>query len=195
MHNQKSNRKVSFTSSVGTGFSFTTTSPLPWHQAVIYATLAASYTKHHLSQTTNQRHRKLIKSSSFTAKRLAFHLILCPCPRLPSTSDSRIRGSCIQTGNISGPKMCNTGVYPVVPCLPTRPLSFLYHNTVLISIFGTKWRKNISVIYIHIYLKVAGSIPAGVIGNFHWNKTSHRTMALGSTQLLTQMSIRNISWG
>jgi len=31
--------------------------------------------------------------------------------------------------------------------------------------------------------------------NFPWHNTSGRTMALGLTQPLTQMSIRNISWG
>jgi hypothetical protein len=39
-----------------------------------------------------------------------------------------------------------------------------------------------------------GSIPDGVIGIFHWHKPSGRTMALGSTQTLTEMSARNISW-
>jgi len=43
--------------------------------------------------------------------------------------------------------------------------------------------------------KVAGSIPDGVIGIFHWHNTSGRTMAVGSTQPLTEMSTRNISWG
>jgi hypothetical protein len=43
--------------------------------------------------------------------------------------------------------------------------------------------------------KVAGSIPDGVTGIFHWHNPSSRTMALGSTQPLTEMSIRNISWG
>ena len=42
---------------------------------------------------------------------------------------------------------------------------------------------------------VAGSIPDGVIGIFHWHNPSGRTMALGSTQPLTEMSTRNISWG
>jgi hypothetical protein len=41
--------------------------------------------------------------------------------------------------------------------------------------------------------KVAGSIPDGVIGIFHWN--SDRSMVLGSTQPLTEMSTRSISWG
>jgi len=43
--------------------------------------------------------------------------------------------------------------------------------------------------------KVAGSIPDGVIGFFHWHNPSGRTMALGLTQPLTEMSTRNISWG
>jgi hypothetical protein len=43
--------------------------------------------------------------------------------------------------------------------------------------------------------KVAGSIPDGVTGIFHWHNPSGRTMALGSTQPLTEMSTRNISWG
>jgi len=44
--------------------------------------------------------------------------------------------------------------------------------------------------------QVAGSIPAGVIGIFHWHKIpSDRTMALGSTQPLTEMTTRGISWG
>jgi hypothetical protein len=43
--------------------------------------------------------------------------------------------------------------------------------------------------------KVAGSIPDGVIGIFHWHNPSDRTMALWSTQPLTEMSTRSISWG
>ena len=43
--------------------------------------------------------------------------------------------------------------------------------------------------------KVAGSNPGGVIGIFHWHNPSGHTMALGSTQPLTEMSTRNISWG
>jgi hypothetical protein len=43
--------------------------------------------------------------------------------------------------------------------------------------------------------KVAGSIPNGAIGIFHWHKPSGRTMALGSTQPLIEMSTRNISCG
>ena len=41
--------------------------------------------------------------------------------------------------------------------------------------------------------KVAGSIPDGVIGIFHLHNPSDRTMTLGSTQPLTEMSTRSIS--
>ena len=43
--------------------------------------------------------------------------------------------------------------------------------------------------------KVAGSIPVGVIAIFHSHNPFGRTMALGSTQPLKEMSSRNISWG
>jgi hypothetical protein len=43
--------------------------------------------------------------------------------------------------------------------------------------------------------KVAGLIPDSVIGIFHWHNPSGCTMALRSTQPLTEMSTRNIPWG
>jgi hypothetical protein len=43
--------------------------------------------------------------------------------------------------------------------------------------------------------KVAGSILDGVIEMFHWHYPSGRTMALGSTQSLTEINTRDISWG
>jgi hypothetical protein len=43
--------------------------------------------------------------------------------------------------------------------------------------------------------KVAGSIPDGVIEIFHWHNPSDRTMDLESTQPVTEMSTRSISWG
>jgi hypothetical protein len=42
--------------------------------------------------------------------------------------------------------------------------------------------------------KVAVSIPHGVTGIFHWRNPSGRSMALGSTHPLTEMSTRNTSW-
>ena len=41
---------------------------------------------------------------------------------------------------------------------------------------------------------VAGSIPDGAIGIFHWYNPSDRSLALGSTQPLTKMSTKNIYW-
>jgi len=43
--------------------------------------------------------------------------------------------------------------------------------------------------------KVAGSNPTGVSGFFIDISPSDRTMALGSTQPLTEISTRSISWG
>jgi hypothetical protein len=43
--------------------------------------------------------------------------------------------------------------------------------------------------------KVAGSIPDAVTGFFHGHNSSGRTMALGSSQPLSEMITRNISWG
>ena len=40
--------------------------------------------------------------------------------------------------------------------------------------------------------KVAGSIPEGVIGIFHWHNPSDSAMVLGPTQPLTEMSTRRI---
>ena len=42
--------------------------------------------------------------------------------------------------------------------------------------------------------KVAGSIPDSATGIFHWHYPSDRTMALGSTQSLTEISTSSISW-
>jgi hypothetical protein len=42
--------------------------------------------------------------------------------------------------------------------------------------------------------KVAGSIPDGVVGIFHLRNTSGRIMTLESTQPLTEIGTRNISW-
>jgi hypothetical protein len=43
--------------------------------------------------------------------------------------------------------------------------------------------------------KVAGSIPDGVMEFFIDINHSDRTLVLGSTQLLTEMSTGSISWG
>jgi hypothetical protein len=43
--------------------------------------------------------------------------------------------------------------------------------------------------------KVAGSIPDDVTEIFNWPNPSSRTVALGSTQPLTEMSTRNLPGG
>ena len=42
--------------------------------------------------------------------------------------------------------------------------------------------------------KVAGSIPYGFTVIFHWSNSFDRTMAIGLTQLLKEISTTNISW-
>ena len=67
--------------------------------------------------------------------------------------------------------------------------SFFQHNWILVKIRqeeGTavaRWLR-----YCATNRKVAGSIPDGVSGIFHWHNPSKITMALGSTQPRTEMS-------
>ena len=68
----------------------------------------------------------------------------------------------------------------------------LYWPIVQLMDWGTRWRSWLS--HCATSRKVSGSIPDGVIGIFHWHNPSGRTMALGSNQPLTEMSIRDISW-
>jgi hypothetical protein len=57
---------------------------------------------------------------------------------------------------------------------------------------GTRWRSWLS--HCATSRKVAVSIPDVVIRMFYWHNPSAHTMALGLTQLLTEMSTRNNSW-
>jgi hypothetical protein len=63
-----------------------------------------------------------------------------------------------------------------------------WNNTNKYSWFSFLWHSATSQ-------KVAGSIPDGVTGIFHWHNPSGRTMVLGSTLPLTEINVRNISWG
>ena len=58
---------------------------------------------------------------------------------------------------------------------------------------GTRWRSWWR--HCATSQKVAVSVLDAAIGIFHWHNPSGRTMALGLTQPLTEMSTRNISWG
>ena len=62
-----------------------------------------------------------------------------------------------------------------------------------LSVRGRRWRSWLR--HCATSRKVTGSIPDGVIGIFHWHNPSSHSMALESTQTLTEMSTRNISWG
>jgi hypothetical protein len=76
----------------------------------------------------------------------------------------------------------------------TSVSSCLYHATNFVHLPSTfRWRSWLR--HCATSRKVASSIPNGVIGIFHWSNPSGRTMALGSTQHLTEMSTKNISWG
>jgi len=70
--------------------------------------------------------------------------------------------------------------------------SYTYHKILLLLLEPSGDRGGM-VVKVLCY-KVAGSIPDGVIGIFHCHNPSDRTMALGSTQPLTEMSTRSISW-
>ena len=81
-----------------------------------------------------------------------------------------------------------------------RAPKLLHRNKILHSLFislltpsVTWWRSWLR--HCATSRKVAASIPDDVIGIFHWRNLSGRTMVLGLTQPLTEMSTRNISWG
>jgi hypothetical protein len=61
------------------------------------------------------------------------------------------------------------------------------------SLRVTRWRS--WLMHCATSRKVAGSIPDGITGIFQWVNPCGRTVALGSTQPLTEMSTRIPSWG
>ena len=67
-----------------------------------------------------------------------------------------------------------------------------YHQAIN-SVRGTRWRSWLR--HCATSQKVAGLIFDCVIGIFHWHNPSGRSMALGLTQPLTEISTRNVSWG
>jgi hypothetical protein len=68
---------------------------------------------------------------------------------------------------------------------------YLFYKS-LSEFWGTWWR--IWLMHCTTSRKVAGTIPYGVTGIFYWHNPSGHTMSLGSTQPLTEISTRNISW-
>jgi hypothetical protein len=83
-----------------------------------------------------------------------------------------------------------------------KPASLCRQN---IKLFAPQAITKYSILTLHSYYfggtrcatkrEVASSIPDGIIGIFQWLNPSSRTMVLGSTQPLTEMSTNNISWG
>jgi hypothetical protein len=78
----------------------------------------------------------------------------------------------------------------------TKPLS--QNSFALLNIWRNYYYFNLY--FLHSWLrhyatirKVAGSNPDEVTGFFNWPNPSSRTMVLGSTQPLTEMSTRNLS--
>jgi hypothetical protein len=63
-------------------------------------------------------------------------------------------------------------------------------SKVVTALWGTRWSSWLR--HYPTSRKVAVSIPDEVIGFFNWLNPSSRTMALGSTQPLTEMSTRNL---
>jgi len=85
--------------------------------------------------------------------------------------------------------------FEAVLCFRSSQLYRLLTNCIpiMVPVRGTRWRSWSR--HCATSRKVAGSITDGVIGIFHWHNPSGRTMALGLTQPLTEMSTRNVSWG
>ena len=73
------------------------------------------------------------------------------------------------------------------------PVVLRVKNQLLHKSRGPRWRSWLR--HCATSRKVAGSIPDGVIGIFHWHNPSGRSVALGSTQPLTEMSTGNIYLG
>ena len=71
----------------------------------------------------------------------------------------------------------------------TTKISTVYY----LPVGGTWWRSRLR--HRATCRKIEGSNPEDVIAKFHWLNLSGRTMPLGSTQPLTEMSTSGISWG
>ena len=95
---------------------------------------------------------------------------------------------------VSPPKPCmHLSSSPYVPHAPPSWRTQEHFNFYMCAVLRTalaQWLRCCAT-----NRNVAGSIPDGVIGIFYWYNLSNRTMALESTQPLTEMSTSSISWG
>jgi hypothetical protein len=94
---------------------------------------------------------------------------------LAVTGRSTIHTECIAT-------------FPLQQCLRERATLLLYIRYLCCE-FWRNWVRLCAP-----SRKVTGSIPDGVIVIFYWHNPSGRTMAMGLTQPLIEMSTRNTSW-
>ena len=89
--------------------------------------------------------------------------------------------------------------------IPSQPVSYNSCSQICYNHLGKKWQAvsynyggtlwRSWLVHCPINRKVTGLITYGVTGIFHWHNPSGCTVALWSTQPLTEMSSRNISWG
>ena len=94
------------------------------------------------------------------------------------------RTSCSQTQQIITPYQTNIKNHSLLE----SGLIENYNET----IWGTRWRSWLR--HCATSRKVEGSIPDGFTGIFHWHNPSGRTMALGMTQPLIEISTWDIFW-
>jgi hypothetical protein len=99
------------------------------------------------------------------------------------------KGTCLRWGGFSTSPSLQAGI----PLLESSRLLIQYIHTYP-PYWGTRCR-SVWGTALKTGRSVAGSIPDGVTGIFHWHNPPGRNMALGSTQPLTEMSTRNFSWG
>jgi hypothetical protein len=100
-------------------------------------------------------------------------------------SDTAVRGSLLSAVLSRYTLICIT-IVPQLARSAGEKLGRLKPNNPLSNIGATLSVKVLKCLY---------SIPDGVSGIFHFHNPSGRTMALGLTQQLTEISTRNTSWG
>jgi hypothetical protein len=83
-------------------------------------------------------------------------------------------------------RICNNNILLLL-------LTVLHYCYYFCYYWGLRWRSWLR--HCATNRQVADSILDGAIGYFHWHNPFCRTMALGSTHPLTEMSTRKVSWG
>ena len=92
--------------------------------------------------------------------------------------------------SLHGPRSATT-CWLTNTALSFRVLSLIFDSSCFYH-RGTQWRCWLTNCATR--RKIADSVPIGVTGIFHWHNPSGRTMVLGLTQPLREMSTRDIIW-